>query len=121
MTDGRGLLLILVFLLPPSFLGSSAASLPESLANIWRLFVGKRSHGDAPPRLAELVVVLPSSDARQALVEASRSWRGGVRTFVATNSSPAEADAMTRQHSQHLETYMHIADEVPEPGKKPCA
>lgn len=71
--------------------------------------------------LEDLVVVLPSSSSRHALIVSSRTWRQGIRTFIPTNSSAQEAAQLTTEHAQHLETYVHVDDEVRENlTVKPC-
>ena len=58
---------------------------------------------------------------RLVLVHSSRSGRSGIRTFIATNSSAAEAERLTAESGEYLETYEHSPDEVYTPEQKPCA
>ena len=58
---------------------------------------------------------------RLVLVHSSRSGRSGIRTFIATNSSAAEAERLTAESVEYLETYEHSPDEIYTPEQKPCA
>ncbi len=76
---------------------------------------------DTPlPSFSDLIIVLPSSDGRHLLIQNSRSWREGIRTFIPTNSSDAEAQRLSQQNEEHLETYLHVDDEVRALHTKPC-
>jgi hypothetical protein len=70
--------------------------------------------------LDDLIVVFPSSSNRIELVVSSRSWRKGIRTFIATNATAEEAARLTAEHAEHLETYAHHPDEPMVLGQKPC-
>ena len=58
---------------------------------------------------------------RLVLIHSSRSGRSGIRTFIATNSSAAEAERLTAESGEYLETYEHSPDEVYTSEQKPCA
>lgn len=82
------------------------------------------SRGPALLSRSELVMVLPSSDSRMVLIEASRPWRLGIRTYVPTNATHPAVKALNRHKDsrRHLETYAHMPDEMCNRSSKlkPC-
>ncbi|GAX82109.1 hypothetical protein CEUSTIGMA_g9537.t1 [Chlamydomonas eustigma] len=72
--------------------------------------------------LNDIVLVVPSTMARLPLVQKTRSWRKGIRTLIATDAGTSAAlELTTHFSSSHLETYIHIDDEKPQPNLKPYA
>jgi len=62
--------------------------------------------------LEDLVMVLPTSETRHALIEATRDARRGVRTFVVSNCSEEAAKALSQKYKLYNETWVHVDDEV---------
>jgi len=58
--------------------------------------------------------------SRHILIQSSRRWRRGIRTFIVTNSSEQEAARLSEENRAHHETYAHSPDEVYRHDIKPC-
>ncbi|KAG2452949.1 hypothetical protein HYH02_002286 [Chlamydomonas schloesseri] len=61
------------------------------------------------PRLADLLIVFPTFHKRIGVVEASRSWRQGVRTHVVVDDM-VPLDALRAAGARHNETFSALPD-----------
>lgn len=64
-----------------------------------------------PVSRSDIVVALPIDDAHTAVAKAGRAWRKGMRTIIATNSTPSHS--LLREGEVHGETWVHYADDTP--------
>lgn len=59
----------------------------------------------------DIVVALPIDDAHTTVAKAGRAWRKGLRTIIATNSTPSHS--MLREGTVHSETWVYYPDDKP--------
>lgn len=59
----------------------------------------------------DIVVALPIDDAHTVVAKAGRAWRKGIRTVIATNSTPSHA--LVREGEVHGETWVYYPDDKP--------
>ncbi len=59
----------------------------------------------------DIVVALPIDDAHTVVAKAGRAWRKGIRTIIATNSTPSHA--LVREGEVHGETWVYYPDDKP--------
>lgn len=73
------------------------------------------AHGGQQVNDADIIVAIGSTSSRLVLAQATRAWRSGIRTYIATNSSE-EAQALSDLYRDQLELYDFFPDE-PEENK----
>lgn len=100
-------IIVVLFSLRTVHLSSSSSSKPEAISH-------EQGKERGPPD-PDFVYATSTFTARHALVNASRLWRSGLRSFIMTNDSKYVQQQNIANNAHH-ERYSHYVDDAEQSG-----